>query len=74
MFQHHNESESPVAVSTPFRFPQIPLVSGDTAHDADGNERAIKNVSVLITTADSATPIEVKLEYRFGGWWAPAQV
>ena len=51
-----------------------PLASGDTVYDIDGNAHPVVTVTLRITTADSDTPIEVDLESRFGGWWAPATV
>ncbi|GCD90130.1 hypothetical protein [Nocardioides sp. LS1] len=70
MSQHHNQPVIPTA-STVFVFPPIPLASGDTVYDRNGEKHRVVAVTVRIGTEDSDTPIEVDLESRFGGWWVP---
>lgn len=70
MSQHRNHPVIPTA-TTVFVFPPIPLASGDTVFDPNGDKHRVVGVTVSIATEDSDTPIEVDLESRFGGWWAP---
>lgn len=64
--------------AVPLVFAPIPLASGNTlprpdvSIDADGGGRVVTAMSMLITVEGSDEPVEVALEYRFGGWWAPA--
>jgi hypothetical protein len=52
-------------------FPPIPLVAGEALVDEHGRDHEVTDVRITITTATGATA-EVTLEYKFGGWWAPA--
>ena len=54
-------------------FPPIPLASGETHSDADGGKRLVTGVTVLVSLEGTSEPNAVSLEYRFGGWWAPAK-
>lgn len=65
--QTATETASRAAVA----FPPIPLVAGEALVDERGHDHEVTGVRVTITTATGATA-EVALEYRFGGWWAPA--
>lgn len=54
--------------ATPVQFPPIPLLSGNTFTDAEGNEHLVDAVTVTITAADG-THRDLNLVYQFGGWW-----
>ena len=70
MSQHHDQSVNPTA-TTKFVYPPVPLASGDTLYEPNGDQRRVVKVTLHIHTDDSDTPGEVELEPRFGGWWAP---
>jgi len=50
-------------------FPPIPLVSGQTFTAENGTEQRATEVTVVIRSESES--IEVSLDFRFGGWWAP---
>lgn len=64
-------NEPPRPAPTFVQFPPIPLLSGDTVADTDGNPHTIEQATITLV-GDDGTRFEVDLEYRFGGWWAPA--
>lgn len=71
MSQHSNAT-IPAIPNLTFCFPPIPLASGDTITDAHGRKHTVTGVKIVITTAHPSVPVEITLEDKFGGWWAPA--
>jgi hypothetical protein len=65
----HMTHETPSG-TTLVQFPPLPLLSGDTFPDTAGTTHALASVTVTLTS-DDGTTIEIPLESRFGGWWAP---
>lgn len=49
----------------------VPLFSGNAISAEDGAQVPVQSVTVTITAEDGTTQT-VDLEFRFGGWWAPA--
>ncbi|MFC5178179.1 hypothetical protein [Nocardioides taihuensis] len=62
-------SQQDTTRQTPVQFPPIPLLSGDTVEGSDGPAR-LRSVTVCITL-DDGSRMDIDLESRFGGWWAP---
>lgn len=56
--------------ATPYRFPPIPLLSGDTVENTPDGDDTITEVAVTITTEHGHT-VTVPLTPRYGGWWPP---
>lgn len=56
--------------NTQIQFPPIPLVSGRSFHAEDGTEHDASAISVVIRS-ENGQAVEVPLDFRFGGWWAP---
>lgn len=52
------------------QFPPIPLASGAAFIGEDGSEHTAQTASFVMHAEDGSS-IEVPLDLRFGGWWAP---
>lgn len=65
------DTMTPTTPHSPIKAAPIPLISGDTFEGPDGQERHATTATVTLT-ADDGTQTTLDLEYRFGGWWAPA--
>lgn len=49
----------------------VPLLTGNAFTTDDGTEHPVQSVTLTIT-AEDGTHKTLDLEFRFGGWWAPA--
>jgi hypothetical protein len=70
----HDETQNQPSTTgqTMINFPPIPLLSGD-AFSSNDTTHTISTAEVVLTAPDGTT-MRVPLEYRFGGWWLPADV
>lgn len=68
-----NVSTTPSTPHTRLVFPPLPLASGDAVPDADASNHPVTAVKVLVSVEGTSEPVEVALEYKFGGWWAPPE-
>lgn len=53
------------------QFAPVPLVTGNAIADAHGGLRDVAAVEVTVRLSDGDVET-IGLDYRFGGWWAPA--
>ena len=68
---NHSDTPGQSISLTPLAFPPIPLASGDAVPDAERSKRLVTAMRVLVSVEGTSEPVEVSLEYRCGGWWAP---
>lgn len=66
--QEHMNSADPMTVKV--EFPPIPLASGVVFMGTDGSEHVAQRASFVMHGEDGSC-IEIPLDFRFGGWWAP---
>lgn len=55
----------------PVTAPPVPLLTGNAFTADDGTTKRVQSATVTLT-ADDGTTKTMELEWRFGGWWAPA--
>lgn len=58
------------STSTSLQFPPVPLASGDTVTTGETTTPVVA-MDVTVHLGDGGEH-KVALEYRFGGWWVPA--
>lgn len=68
---NHNHLHDDVTPSlTAIAFPPVPLACGEALINSQGADHPIVAMRLTVSTADGLE-VEIPLDFRFGGWWAP---